>query len=180
MAPTAPLAEKQRALIAEAGKWLGVHESGGPNRGPEIEAFEKAIGFKPVGQAWCMVFVQFCIMQVDTAGGTPSWLHRSQGVLDVWNKSPMHARIQGLSVQPGDIMVWQHYDAEGKQTAMGHCGIVTKVTAPGKFETIEANTSRSEKIDRDGDGIFVKVRDIGGSSMMRVKGFLRAWSPSKG
>lgn len=171
------LEAKQAALIAEAGRWVGVHETS-PNDGPEIEIFQKAIGGAATRQSWCADFAMYCIKQVDQKlSGHATWLFVSQACMSIWNNSPMVARVQGLAVQPGDLMVWQHWNAQGP-TPQGHIGIVEKVLGPGQFATIEGNTSESPNVvDREGDGVYRKVRSVGGSSTMRVKGFLRVWEP---
>lgn len=168
---------KRTALIAEAGRWVGVHERS-PNDGPEIEIFQKAIGGAATRQSWCADFALYCVEQADKQVGLPkTWLFISQSCLSIWNKSPLTTRVQGLAVQPGDLMIWQHYTAQGPTTE-GHIGIIEKVLGPGEFQTIEGNTSESTAdVDREGDGVYRKVRSAGGSSMMRVKGFLRVWKP---
>ena len=44
--------------------------------------------------------------------------------------------LKSLDVRPGDLMIWQHHGKDGKPTAAGHVGVVTKVLGPGRFETV--------------------------------------------
>src|SRR4051812_19808305 len=126
-------AAKRAALIAEAGRWVGVQETS-PNDGPEIEIFQKAIGGGASRPRWCADFALYCVEQADKKLGPPNaWIFFSQACLTIWNRSPLLGRVQGLSVEPGDLMVWQHWDSKGP-TANGHIGIVEKVVGPGEFQ----------------------------------------------
>lgn len=166
--------EKMRALVAEASRWVGVREHG-ENRGPEVEAFQRAVDGKAQGEPWCAAFVQFCLKAVDArTTEIPTWVFASESVLTVWNRTTMLARRQTLDVLPGDLILWQHFLA-GKPTALGHVGVVARLISPGKFETVEGNTSDGSGVTREGDGVYRRVRDVSGSGSMRVKGFLRPW-----
>ena len=50
------VAIKERLLIHEAKRWVGVTEVGGNNRGQVVEIFQKAVGGVANGQPWCMDF----------------------------------------------------------------------------------------------------------------------------
>jgi|GEM_PF-1912335 len=166
--------DKMKALVAEASHWVGVREKGS-NRGPEVEAFQKAVDGRAVGEPWCLAFVFYCIEAVDKAvDGPETWLFKTEHVMTCWNRTLMPARIQALDVRSGDLIIWQHFK-NGKPTAMGHAGIVARVLSPGKFETIEGNTSDGRSVVREGDGVHRRVRGINDSGTMRVKGFLRPW-----
>lgn len=166
--------EKLRALVVEAGRWVGVREVG-VNHGPEVEAFQRAVDGKAQGEPWCAAFVQFCLKAVDARlPELPTWSFASESVLTIWNRTTMLARRQTLDVLPGDLMLWQHFIA-GKPSAQGHIGVVARLISPGKFETIEGNTSDGSGVTREGDGVYRRVRDVVGSGSMRVKGFIRPW-----
>lgn len=178
--------EKCFLLATEAAKWVGVRERGGPNKGPDVERFQKAVDGKASGEAWCMSFVQFCVDQVDRllAGlkHEPTWLFKSEHVLTVWNKTPQAARIPWNQVQPGCLIVWAHYKA-GKATGSGHTGIVVKLLSNSingpRVETVEGNTGAGSAVVREGDGVYRRVRSLAGSDTMKVVGFLRCWNPTK-
>lgn len=110
-----------------------------------------------------MDFVTHCISEVENHEG--SGLYPSHSCLEVWNQTSMLARVQALDVRPGDLMVFEYRDRRD-----GHVGVVVEVTDLGCFETVEM-------IKRE-DGVFEvsrQVRDVSGSSMMKLKGFLRVW-----
>ena len=46
--------------VREAERQVGIVESGGNNRGPEVEAFLTAVGHPP-GAPWCAAFIRCCI-----------------------------------------------------------------------------------------------------------------------
>lgn len=177
--------EKCFLLATEAAKWVGVVEKG-PNKGPDVERFQKAVDGKASGEAWCMCFVQFCVDQVDAllkgSKHTPTWLFQSEHCLTVWNKTPQAARIPWNQVQPGCLIVWQHFK-DGKATTSGHVGIVIRLLPDSingsRVETIEGNTGNGAGVVREGDGVYRRVRSLAGSDTMKVKGFLRCWNPTK-
>lgn len=152
-------------LIVFAGhSCLGVVEQGLDNHGPMVEAFQNTVGNAP-GSAWCMDFVQSVVSYVEQARGLKSQLCASGSVLSVWNSSPNSMRV--TSPAPGDIVLW-----ELGTSNKGHCGILTG-TGLDKWFTIEGNTSPSGIIEREGDGVYSKVRKRGGSNDFHELGFLR-------
>ena len=153
-------------LIAEAMKYQGVHESGGNNRGPQIDIWEAAFGLK--GLSWCMMFQQEMIKAVTAKTGVKSRIHRSAGCMDVWDGSP--ADMKFPTPQAGDLIIWRHGG-----TSSGHVGLVTKVLDAHSVETIEGNTSSASHVERNGDGVYVKTRSLAGQGDMRVVGFVRVW-----
>lgn len=173
------VAVKERLLIHEAKRWVGVTEVGGNNRGQMVEMFQKSVDGRAFGEAWCMAFVQFCIKAVDDIAASsginskPSPLFRSKHCLTVWNQSK---ELQMDKPKPGTLCIWQAHK-DGKPTAQGHVGVVVGVNEDGTVLTVEGNTSAGDGVQREGDGVWLKRRhyldDSGGS--LRVKGFLRVW-----
>lgn len=171
---------KFNLLVTEAKKWLGVRESGGPNKGPEVSMFQKAVDHKADGEPWCMAFVMYCIQQVDLdlekrfGSCIKTQLYKTEHCLTVWNKSPVTAKINE-NYHPGLICIWQHYK-NGKPTTNGHCGIVEKIIDSTSFLSIEGNTQDHAIINRDGDGVYSVTRNFKGSDNFRLKGFLKPWN----
>jgi hypothetical protein len=145
----------------------GVHEAGGNNRGPMVEAFQRAVDGRAIGEAWCMAFVQFCVREVERAHGLTSRIRRSEGCLDVWEKTPVELRLE--KPEPGCLVIWQH----GKSW-QGHVGIVQSVGV-GVIDTTEGNTGPVVGVQREGDGVYARRRSKIGEGEMRVKGFLRVF-----
>lgn len=151
----------------------------GENKGQVVEGFQKAVDGKAQGEPWCMAFVQFCLKQVDALARTMDWvtppdggnlLFHSESCWETWTRSPDFCR--SYHPFPGAIAIWRNVN-----NTSGHTGIVTKLGAKeGEFHTIEGNTSDSSLADqREGDGVFMKLRKGHLSSSLRLMGFLNPW-----
>jgi hypothetical protein len=170
--------ERQAALALFSRAFYGVREEGGNNRGPMVEKFQKAVDGIAQGEPWCMAFVQFCLKWVDELAarlgdGARTVLPPSELTTFVFNHAPVWARID--TPEEGAVVVWTKLDADGKPTLRGHCGIVSKVL-PDAVLTIEGNTSAEWNADqRDGDGVFVRLRTRGEIPGFQRLGYLRPW-----
>jgi hypothetical protein len=151
-------------LVKIAEQYIGVKELG-ENSGPEVEKFQMAVDGKASGESWCMAFVQYCILELEQKTNKRSNIFHSEHCLTTWNKSPIELRR--TSPEPGYIVIWKH-----GQTANGHTGIVSKVIGSVKFESIEGNTSDSACVNRNGDGVYRKIRNIDPAGEMKIIGFL--------
>ena len=136
-----------------------------------VQMFQRTIG-QAVGEPWCMSFVQYCLTWPDYfIGGEKSQVFASEHCLSVWMKTPINHRIN--TPFPGCIAVWQYGD-----TSSGHTGLVESYGVDGKrpyIISIEGNTSDSERIVREGDGVFMKKRFLSYTKKMRLRGFLNPW-----
>lgn len=160
------------ALIAEAEKWIGVRESGGANKGPEVEMFQKAVDGKAQGESWCMAFVQFCLMKVEANLGIRTNVYHSEHCLTVWNKTDNE--LHRMTPQPGYIVIWRN----GKTTS-GHTGIVSKINEDGKtIETIEGNTGDGQGVVREGDGVYRRKRNRQPLGEMQIVGYIDPFAQS--
>lgn len=166
---------KQDRLIEIAKSYIGTKESGGDNKGPQVEEFQKALGGPAVQQSWCTDFIHYCAKKVDAEQGSTYALYPSQLVLEMWEKTDPSLRL--VNPEPGCAILWEHYK-DGHKTGLGHAGIVTRVGV-GSVDTVEGNTSDGSGINRDGDGVYSRQRAIVSSatSTMKVLGFLRVWAP---
>lgn len=167
--------ELGKMLIDEATRWIGIREEGGDNHGAIVEMFQKKSG-APLGVAWCMCFVQFCAQAVDNlkstfyADSAPELkLPKGAACLDVWHRAPEEFKSQNPS--PGAVVIWRH-----GQTYQGHAGIVVSVNEEaGTFETIEGNTSSADHVERNGDGVYRKIRKLHPTGEMELVGFIYPW-----
>lgn len=111
---------RRQAVIKEAADWLGTKETGGPNRGTQIDLWNQRCG-APLGSPWCASFASWCI-------SVP-------GLQEVKIASAIELgqslRVPSF-VTPGDVMWFR----TGPGT--GHCGIIIGV-GPGEVATIEGN-----------------------------------------
>lgn len=155
-------------LLAVAAKYVGVHEVGGPNKGPDVERFQKAVDGKAQGESWCMAFAQFCIIEVENRYSIKSPVYKSEHCLTVWNQTSSLMRLPKPEV--GCLVIWRH----GK-TSAGHVGIVETLNSDGTLGTIEGNTGAGAGVVREGDGVYRRTRSVTGSGDMNVVGFLRVF-----
>lgn len=170
---------KDRLLVFEARRWVGMTEIGGNNRGQVVEMFQKAVDGISSGEPWCMSFVQFCIEMVDNTYDAMfqqsylrSPLKKTEHCMTLWQDSQHHVII----ARPGSLAIWQYWK-NGSPTSSGHVGIVTEViTEPqDHIRTIEGNTGGGSEIEREGDGVYEKVRSREGGTRMKLMGFLSVW-----
>jgi hypothetical protein len=170
---------KRKLLIHEAKRWIGITEEGAANHGQMVERFQKAVDGKSSGEPWCMAFVQFCLEAVDSEFAacfspeqSSSKIFKSEHVLTTFNNSPSQ---QIAEAEPGSIVCWQMWNGD-RATTSGHTGIVVEVLSGNIIRTVEGNTKdKDAKIEREGDGVFLRERFVSFQGPMRVKGFLRPW-----
>ena len=124
--------------------YLGVHESGGNNRGPEVDQFLASVGLNP-GYAWCTAFLYFCFRQavqrrpINLAPGIdyippPNPCPRTASAIKLWKLSDMAWRDSNPA--PGALYILDH----GGGT--GHAGIIETVDDGNNVLTeISGNTN---------------------------------------
>ena len=156
----------QNLLLLAAKSCVGITEIGGDNKGPMVELFQKDVG-QAMGQSWCLDFLQSVISYVENEQGITSPLAATESVVDLWNRSKNYCAI--VNPIPGDIILWQKAG-----TATGHCGMIIAADSYNYY-TIEGNTSDSQDIERNGDGVFAKKRPKGGLKTFIELGFLRVF-----
>lgn len=159
-------------LIDEAKRWIGTKEEGGDNRGATVEMFQRAVDGKASQESWCMCFVQYCIKAVEgNSSVLSSKIFRSESCQLVFEKS---TDLQVKEPFAGCVVVWAHFK-NGVNTGLGHAGILTQVSANGMLYTIEGNTSDGAGIDRNGDGVYERIRVPSGTDSFRILGFIDPW-----
>ena len=144
----------------------GVIEEGGPNCGPRVRAYLKHCD-PPINVAapWCAAFVQYVSDVAADHLDVPNPLNEVK--LEAYVQSYHDwARASGRCVpiedaQPGDLIL---YNFGGQR--WDHIGIVLRPLRHGRIATVEGNTSsgvgsNAAERQRDGDGVFVRVRSNG-------------------
>jgi hypothetical protein len=175
------------ALIFTATNFVGLEETK-QNRefdDPRTKAVETEIskqlvrdmsefGWKP-GEPYCAAFLGAVVSMTARSCGLPYDKFRS-----IWTAGCMRnvRNLQALSLldkQPsrGALMLFRY-----KETQKGHAALVCEVE--GKFPnrnliTIEGNTMVGRKGDqRQGDGIYQKIRNVTNNGSLVTQGFLSA------
>ena len=168
---------RPRQLFVETAKSaLGIHEvPRNSNKGVEVEMFQKTVGISQ-GDAWCMAFMQSCLIYVEQKMGIKSPIYASGTCMEVWNQSPIEQRVKVLPLA-GAIAVWQHLE----NPAHGHTGLVLDCDSIS-FHAIEGNTSSgfediNAEVGQTGDGVSFTHRRYNlfnpHSGDMRLRGCLR-------
>lgn len=172
---------KFKLLIDEASKWVGVKEEK-PNWSPQIEVFQKEVDGKSNREPWCVSFIQYCVNQVDRDVSKTYWqgndyqpnqLYKTEHVLTLWSKTPLENRVE--TPFPGCVVLFWQFSEDGKPTGAGHAEIVKEVLTEGRLKTIGGNTSDGASINRDGDGVYERIRKPPGSYTFRLLGYLNPW-----
>lgn len=146
---------------------VGICEEGGDNKGPMVEAFQVTIG-GACGESWCLSFVQALTAYVEERYNLVSNLPLTELCMNLWQNAPKDSKfVKEKEPQPGDLVVWQYGN-----TSKGHVGIVTANAFRAIF-TVEGNSSDSKNIDREGQGVFKKIRTKTGTTTMRLVGYVR-------
>jgi hypothetical protein len=145
------------ASIAESK--IGLRESGGANKGPQIREFLDADSYKPNatddGYPWCASFV--CrIVQLAMHGR--EWTFQRPTTPGAWafekwslaqDRSTWTRKPAGRDIARGDIVVFN----------FSHIGIAVGMPDKhGWVRTVEGNTNKAGS--RDGDGVYLKVRNV--------------------
>lgn len=141
---------------------VGIHESGGNNKGPLVEAIQRSIG-KAQRQSWCMDFVECMLAYAELKTGIESPIFPSESCLEVWNKTPLFKRVK-VSPLKYAIILWRHDNDPGH----GHTGIVIEPVKDSHLLVVEGNTPGS-----NGDGVFLKRRDWIRNGDLKTLGFLK-------
>lgn len=168
---------RNKLLMIEAQRWLGIQEIGGNNRGQVIRMFQRTIG-KAQNEPWCMSFVQYCCCMVDTVYAIlqerqviTHQLYPSELCSRVWERTSKSCRLE--APEPGCVVIWQYH-----ATSAGHTGIVTHVDK-SIITTVEGNTGDlTKRVVREGDGVFRKRRPLKTIGRMEIIGFLNPWPGS--
>jgi hypothetical protein len=168
--------ENLRAMLLEEAKnWLGTTEQIKNNSGQMVEKFQRSVSLD-AGDPWCLAFVFYCIDRIEAQAAVLDMnyprckLYRTGHCLTLYRNTAMMQRVSAKDALPGDLVIWSK-----RGTAQGHVGIVYLNNHNGTFSSIEGNTSDGSGVDRDGDGVFLKNRLVGGYGTMEILGFLRVW-----
>ncbi|MFN3597043.1 MAG: CHAP domain-containing protein [Rubricoccaceae bacterium] len=171
--------EAGELAVGIAAGYVGTVEKGGANRGPEVEAFQRAVGIPP-GSAWCAAFVGFILDEAERQSGRRLVPAVRSGVATRYvGRESVRARdvLRGASRPPvGSLVVWRR-----GATWRGHVGFVLRddnasVRGPAWYlrcgRTIEGNTSSgSAGSQADGDGVWERVRCIQPGAYFRIVAF---------
>jgi hypothetical protein len=170
-------AVKARILTHEAQRWIGVKEVGGDNSGQLVEMFQRSVDGKAQREAWCLSFIFYCIKQTDLLADSlflqslqPTTLKPTKHCMTLFRSSKNNLL---KTPEVGCIMLWE-FVKKGKPTDQGHAEVVIEVHKD-HVVTVGGNTSDGTGVNREGDGVYRRVRSVLGSPSMAVRGYLKVW-----
>jgi hypothetical protein len=126
-----------------ARSYLGVHEEGGNNRGPQVSLFLASVGLDP-GNPWCAAFLHFCFRQASGRLGLENPFPKTGSSLKVWVNAD--ALCQDTNPQVGAVYVLRH------TATTGHVGIVETLDDIGCGDEISGNTNATGS--REGNCVY--------------------------
>jgi hypothetical protein len=136
-----------QSILAKADSQNGIREVGGPNRGPEVEAYLARVRAKP-GDPWCSAFISWCGSEV--AGESwPLPLTASCAQLGAFARS--HGALTALPDFGAVFLIW----SEAKER-FHHTGFISMLGHGTPCATIEGNTN--EDGSPEGIGVFARTR----------------------
>lgn len=122
---------------------LGIHEQGGNNMGPEVDAYLSAVGLDP-GNPWCAAFLFWCFRQAAQKLGMVNPLPRTASSQRMWLHSEPITRDS--NPRPGYVYVLQH------SPSTGHVGIIESIDDNGVITEISGNTNQTGS--REGNSVW--------------------------
>lgn len=132
------------------------------------------VGFEK-GYAWCMLFATVCadlyFTQFDSTLVNKYKECFTPGAVSSFNNfKKKFPEMISDTPDVNSIAIWQRYK-NGKATWRGHAGIVVFLNG-SVLLSVEGNTN--EKGSREGDGVYIKERNIYGNpeTGLRLKGFI--------
>lgn len=156
----APKSDRPATLLAKLAlanceSQVGVRETGGNNRGPEVEKYLASVG-KPPGRAWCVALGYWAYQTAADVLHVANPLVKTAGVLDHWDRAPTVVRVpiervidDPRNISPGALFCIDYGNRRG------HQGMVVTAEAGG-VHTIEGNTS--PRGSREGHGVYKRFR----------------------
>lgn len=124
------------AALARAVSQIGVHEQGGANKGPQVDAYLASVHLRP-GFSWCAAFVYWCFDAAARDCGMVNPCPRTAAAVRLWNLADAACRTQVAA--PGLVYVLDHGHG------VGHAGIVETVSESAtdgkRISEISGNTN---------------------------------------
>jgi len=154
------IAEPIPTVVDVANQFIGCKESGGSNRGPQVDFFNWWIIRDPKwwkGRAWCSTFIN-TVGRLALGVAWPIPVHPSYSDVDKMVAWAQAKRVWHDTPEYGDL-----FAVRGSGGDWVHIGLVTWIDSSGFIQTIEGNTN--QKGSREGTHVMKRKRaqsiDIG-------------------
>lgn len=178
-------------VVKKAKEFQFVRETNGPNRSPEIDKFHDYAGL-PYGNPWCLMYVNYMYHLTLSPYGFEPYTKTAR-VSYLYKYALKHKYLYQVKfdkalaygaqeAEPGDMVIWlKNYNENiivNDANPSGHVGLIIEEIEPGKFRTIEGNTSSGDSgSQRDGDGVFVRIRTINLTAGFRIEALVKPLYP---
>lgn len=148
----------------------GTREATGKNDGKVVEMIQYSVGLKK-GDSWCMAAAQAALRFVELWTGKISSIAVGGHCLTVYKQSPANQIKPTEKPQQGDMIIYQH-----GSTSNGHVEGIIEIYKDAFAFTMGGNTSAGPGVERNGDGVYARMRTLRGpTGDMKIFGFLRPY-----
>ena len=136
----------------------GVRETGGANRGPQVEEYLASAKVAP-GNPWCASFITWSLEQAGHKMPGGGWAAVSTWVRNAEQGNNGLKIVSAEDARPGDIVA---YDWGGQNDfgADGHIGFLDSDVKGGKFTALEGNNA---------DAVNTVPRQLGGANIVFIR-----------
>ena len=141
--PEDALEQSEKVLMSQ----VGLKEKTGRNDGTHVELYLKSVGLKG-RYAYCAAGQYYCFSQ---ASYNP--LPKTGSVATLWNFAKKQKQTP-LIPQRHDLIMW----LSNKGT--GHVERIIEVLSMGWLKTVGFNTTNSTGNQRDGGGVYIRLRNL--------------------
>jgi hypothetical protein len=145
-------------IVEIAKQYIGKKEKSG-NTGfldPVMEKDMKAVGWQ-AGWAWCAGFIEMICWKAYPTRIEELKGHFVPSAVNTFRNLRKAGYKDSMVPEVGAFVFWQRVK-DGMGQWQGHCGIVSEVTGPTTFKSIEGNTNGAGS--REGDGVYEKQRTV--------------------
>lgn len=163
--------------------YVGIHETWGANKGPEVNRILKRAGSEP-GQPWCMSLVYTVNDDAAKNLGIANPVPRTAGSSIYWKYALNHKLtfkvttanqvLLGAKVKPASTGIFKVGAVRRDGTFSGHANIVIGQISKKQYRGLDGNTSETDNNLReqfDGGQSAYKVRTLGVPKFL-VMGFI--------
>jgi len=173
----------QEEILKIAPSYVGIRETWGANKGPEVNEILKRAGSTP-GQPWCMSLVY--VINADaaknigvknqvprTASSSVYWIYANKHKL-TFKVTPASQVLLGKKIVPASTGIFKHGAYRKDGTFSGHANVVMGQISKRQYRGIDGNTSETDKTlsqQWEGGSSSYKVRTLGVPSFL-VMGFI--------
>lgn len=142
--------------------FVGLRETTGPNRSPEIDRWNRFAG-APLGSSYCAAFVSWCLHEANVKAPRLKTAWAKNFVVKGRSRTATDVAAGRYQPQPGDIIIWTRGTG-------GHVGFCQSWSGQSG-RTVEANTSPGAGSQWNGDGVYERSRSLSPFSHFRIVAF---------